>query len=68
MSASLNCPGLSKDAQGGGGEVLRGDETGPPRQIFKKLVNKNANPKYGTSPSYFVLKALTPRDFGENLS
>jgi hypothetical protein len=31
--------------KGGGGEVLRGDETGSPRQIFKKLVNKNANPK-----------------------
>jgi hypothetical protein len=40
----------------------RGDETAsPPRQIFKKLVNKNAiKPKIGGPPGNFDLKALTP--------
>jgi hypothetical protein len=40
-----------------------------PRQIFKKLVNKNAiKPKIGGPPWQFFLKPMTPppRDFGEN--
>jgi hypothetical protein len=40
----------------------------PPRQIFKKLVNKNAKKcKIGGPPWQFLLKPLTPpRDFGKN--
>ncbi len=40
----------------------------PHRQIFEKLVNKNAiKPKIGGPPWQFFLKALTPpRDFGKN--
>jgi hypothetical protein len=33
----------------------------PPRQIFEKLVNKNAiKPRIGGLPWQFLLKALTP--------
>ncbi len=50
----------------GGGVGGGGYET--PRQIFEKLVNKNARkPKIGGPPWEFFLKALTPpppRDFG----
>jgi hypothetical protein len=40
----------------------------PSRQIFKKLVNKNAiKPKIGGPFRQFFLKALTsPKDFGKN--
>jgi hypothetical protein len=45
--------------RGLGGE--KGDETAPPRQIFEKLVNKNAiKPKIGDPPGNFVLRAWTP--------
>jgi hypothetical protein len=42
--------------EGGGGMKQH-----PPRQIFKKLVNKNAiKPKIGVPPWQFFLKPLTP--------
>jgi hypothetical protein len=51
------------------------DETAPPsRQLFEKLVNKNAikviKPKIGDHPGNFLLQALTPilRVFGNNMS
>ncbi len=45
----------------GGVRGVRGDETAPPRQIFKKLVNKNAiKPKIGGPPRQFFPKPLTP--------
>jgi hypothetical protein len=41
----------------------------PPRQIFEKIVNKNAiKSKIGGPFGNFVKKALAPRDFGKNLS
>jgi hypothetical protein len=44
-------------------------EEHPPRQIFEKLVNKNAiKRKIGGPPWHFFLKPLTPpRDFGKKL-
>ncbi len=52
------------DAHRGGGEG-KGDETAPSRQIFEKLVNKNAiKPKIGEPLANFVLKALTPLPLG----
>jgi hypothetical protein len=48
--------------EGGGGSGVGGDETAPLplRQIFKKLVNKNAiKPNIAGPPSQFFLKALT---------
>jgi hypothetical protein len=43
----------------------------PPRQIFEKLVNKNAikvKPKIAGPPRQFFLKPLTPpRNFGKNI-
>ncbi len=41
----------------------------PPRQIFEKLVNKNAiKRKIGGLPWQFFLKPLTPpRNFGKNI-
>jgi hypothetical protein len=54
--------------EGGGGRG-KGDETAPPRQIFEKLVNKNAiKPKIGGPPGNFVLEALNPPGFWKNLS
>jgi hypothetical protein len=52
-----------RGGQGGGGY-----ETAPPRQIFKKLVNKNViKCKIGGPPWQFFLKPLTPPwDFGKN--
>ena len=48
-----------------------GDETAPPRQIFKKLVNKNEiKPKIGRpSPTLAILTESLdpPRDFGKNI-
>jgi hypothetical protein len=54
------------DVHKGGGE---GGEA-PPRQIFEKLVNKNAiKPKIGGPPWQFFLKPLTPpKDFGKTSS
>jgi hypothetical protein len=63
MSSRPRRPYLKKlehiiDAHRGG---EGGDETAPPRQIFEKLVNKNAiNPKIGGPPQAISLKALTP--------
>ncbi len=47
-----------------------GIRKGPPFQIFKKLVNKNAmTPKVWDPPGKLVQKAFDlPRDFGKNLS
>jgi hypothetical protein len=50
---------------------VRGYETAPPtpKQIFEKLVNKNAiNPKLGGGPSLqFFPESLDPsKDFGKN--
>jgi hypothetical protein len=41
-----------------------------PRQIFKKLINKNAIKvtQKAESPDNFVWKALNPTDFGKNMS
>jgi hypothetical protein len=39
-----------------GGEGIRGDETGPPRQIFEKLVNKNAIKPKMVYPLEILLK------------
>jgi hypothetical protein len=47
----------------------RGYETAPPRQIFEKLVNKNAiKPKIGDLPLAIISENLDPqpRDFGKN--
>jgi hypothetical protein len=52
----------------GGG--VRGDETAPPypRQIFEKLVNKNAiKPKLGAPPGIFPDSLDPPRDFLQKL-
>ncbi len=52
-----------------GGEGGKGDETAPPRQIFEKLVNKNAiKPKIGGPPQAIFPASLDPpRNFGKNI-
>jgi hypothetical protein len=57
----------AKDAHRG----VRGEggyETAPPRQIFEKLVNKNAiKPKIGGPPQAMFPETLDPpRNFGKN--
>ncbi len=55
---------MHRCTRGGGGEGVWNSNL-PPRQIFEKLVNKNAiKPQIGGLPWLFFLKALTPpRDF-----
>ncbi len=56
--------------RGGGGKGGRGVwNSTPPRQIFEKLVNKNAiKRKIGGPPWQFLLNPLTPpRNFGKNI-
>ncbi len=56
---------MSIDAHRGGGvRGCGGDETAPPRQIFEKLVNKNAiKPKIGGPPQAIFPESLDPPEF-----
>jgi hypothetical protein len=56
---------LSTDAHRG----VRGVRQHPPRQIFEKLVNKNAiKPKIGGPPQAIFPESLDPpRNFGKNI-
>jgi hypothetical protein len=48
--------------------VRRRVNIGPPRRISKDLLINAINPKIWGPPLAIYLKALTPRDFGKDLS
>jgi hypothetical protein len=65
----INLSYAHRCTQGGGVRGAGGYETAPPRQIFKKLVNKNAiKPKIGGPPQAIFPESLDPpRNFGKNI-